>query len=303
MKISAIAPWFGSKRTLAEKIISELGEHRVYWEPFCGSMAVLLNKPPTVMETANDLHGDLINLARTIQHEDSAVDLFGRMSRTLMHEEVHRKAADAYKSFQNAPAGDSPDVDRAYAYLLSAWMGRNGVAGTQSYNQGYCVRYTASGGHSATRFRSVIDSIPAWFARLQNVSILNRDARDLLSRIEDRAGTVIYCDPPYVEKGAKYIHDFTTDQHGPCLFSGSPSPMSHAELSYMLKRFKSTRVVVSYYDHPMVRELYRGWTFVPCPTTKAMVNQGSRSRGTKNVEVAPEMLIINGPTIGTEGKP
>jgi DNA adenine methylase len=40
MPIKAIAPWFGGKRTLAPRITAELGAHRAYWEPFCGSMAV-----------------------------------------------------------------------------------------------------------------------------------------------------------------------------------------------------------------------------------------------------------------------
>jgi len=63
MKIKAIAPWFGGKRNLAPRIVELLGKHRVYWEPFCGSMAVLMAKLPCVMETVNDLHADLINLA------------------------------------------------------------------------------------------------------------------------------------------------------------------------------------------------------------------------------------------------
>ncbi|KKK94504.1 hypothetical protein LCGC14_2682220 [marine sediment metagenome] len=46
-KIKAIAPWFGGKRNLAPKIVDALGDHRVYWEPFCGSMAVLMAKPPS----------------------------------------------------------------------------------------------------------------------------------------------------------------------------------------------------------------------------------------------------------------
>ena len=62
-KIGAIAPWFGSKRSMAPIIVSELGPHSAYWEPFCGSMAVLMAKPPCIMETVNDLHADLINLA------------------------------------------------------------------------------------------------------------------------------------------------------------------------------------------------------------------------------------------------
>jgi site-specific DNA-adenine methylase len=33
MKIKAIAPWYGSKRTLAPRIINQLGPHTTYVEP------------------------------------------------------------------------------------------------------------------------------------------------------------------------------------------------------------------------------------------------------------------------------
>ncbi len=67
MEIKALAPWFGSKRTLAPRIVEAIGKHTVYWEPFAGSMAVLFSKPQVSAETVNDLHGDLVNLARCIQ--------------------------------------------------------------------------------------------------------------------------------------------------------------------------------------------------------------------------------------------
>ena len=44
-KITAISPWYGSKRILAPRIVELLGDHKMYYEPFCGSMAVLLAKP------------------------------------------------------------------------------------------------------------------------------------------------------------------------------------------------------------------------------------------------------------------
>ena len=297
MKIKALAPWFGSKRTLADRIVRELGEHRVYWEPFAGSMAVLLSKAPCVMETVNDLHGDLINLARVVQREDLAVALFERMGRTLMHETIHDEAAVRYRARGNTPAPAEPDLDRAYDYLLTSWLGRNGVAGTHSYNQGYCVRYTANGGHAATRFMSVVESIPAWWRRLQRVTVLNRNARELLAKIEDARGTVIYLDPPYVEKGATYIHDFDGFMGTAALFCGEDTPMTHQELARSLSRFRESRVVVSYYDHPIVRRLYEGWTFVPCPVTKSLVNQGMRTRSTEKPVEAPEVLIVNGPSL------
>lgn len=297
MKIRALAPWFGSKRTLAPRIISELGPHRVYWEPFCGSAAVLLNKMPCVMETINDLHGDIINLARVVQSEDLAVQLFERMSRTMMHEDIFHEAADRYRSRGQSPACERPDLDRASDYLLTAWLGRNGVAGTQSYNQGFCVRFTANGGHAARRFASVIQSIPAWWQRLQNVTVLNRNARTLLENIEDEAGTVIYLDPPYVSKGAEYIHDFDAVSESSLFAEDESRRMSHSELAVLVRRFTRSRVVISYYDHPVIRALYTGWTFVECPTTKSLVNQSKRSRHVESTK-APELLIINGTSLG-----
>lgn len=39
--VGALLPYYGGKRTLAPRIVAELGRHRAYWEPFMGSLAVL----------------------------------------------------------------------------------------------------------------------------------------------------------------------------------------------------------------------------------------------------------------------
>ena len=282
MKIKAIAPWFGGKRNLAPKIVELLGPHRVYWEPFCGSMAVLMAKPTCVMETVNDLHADLINLARVIQDPKLGPQLYRQLRRTLMHEDLFKAAAARYKSRGHFAMAPEPDFDlpRAYDYFLCAWLGRNGVGGTSSYNQGFCVRYTATGGHAAKRWQSVIKSIPAWRRRLANVTILQRDAFELLERIDDRKGTAIYIDPPYIEKGAKYIHDF---KH-----------QDHIRLAQMLGRFKETRIVVSYYDHPKLAELYPDWGRAEIIVTKSLNNQNRRNKENKGVRVI-EVLLVNSP--------
>src|SRR3990167_5196039 len=87
LKISAISSWFGSKRNLAPRIVAALGKHSCYWEPFCGSLAVLFAKPQSSSETVNDLHGELINLARVLADEESALALYARLARFLMHED------------------------------------------------------------------------------------------------------------------------------------------------------------------------------------------------------------------------
>lgn len=277
MTISALSPWFGGKRNLAHRILQAIGNHTAYWEPFCGSLAVLLAKPPCSMETVNDLHGDLVNLARVVQDDRLSVELFSRLSRAACSEVLHREAAERSRGYGNSPAGDTPDLNRAADYFLCAWLGRNGVAGTSSYNQGFCRRFTKNGGHAAKRFASAVESIPAWWERLRNVTILNGDAFALIDRIEDASGVAIYCDPPYLEKGAKYVHDFDSE--------------THDRLAESLRRFKKARVVVSYYEHPRLKDLYSGWRVERIEVTKSLVSQGMRDK--EGATKAVEVLISN----------
>jgi DNA adenine methylase len=278
MKIGALAPWFGAKRTLAPAICEELGPHRAYWEPFCGSMAVLLAKPVSSMETVNDLHGDLINLARVVADPLEGPRLYRRLRRLIVSPVVQEAATDAL--------GNGDPGERAFNYFAHAWLSRNGVAGTFKNNANFCRRYTSRGGSPAKRFASCVESIPQWRRRLRNVQILNDDGIDMVGKIEDDDGSVVYADPPYLKKGAKYAHDFDW--------------LAHRRLAAALARFQRTRCIVSYYEHPDLAAMYPGWTKVEIHTTKAMVSQGQRDeRG--GAAVAPEILLINGPSYAKEG--
>ncbi|MPZ66778.1 MAG: hypothetical protein GEU83_15145 [Pseudonocardiaceae bacterium] len=59
--------YFGGKTLLAPKVVRLLPDHEHYVEPFAGSLAVLLAKPPTGMETVNDLDGDLMTFWRVLR--------------------------------------------------------------------------------------------------------------------------------------------------------------------------------------------------------------------------------------------
>jgi len=312
MKIKSIAPWFGGKRTLAPDIVTELGKHTQYFEPFCGSMAVLLAKEPSQKETVNDMHGDLINLARVLQDVRSAEILYDRLQHTLFSEQLLDEARTYLESdtwsidsvLQMDPMYEQPTC-RAYWYFLSCWMGRNGTAGTARLDYQIAVRWTKGGGSPTVRFRNAIESIPAWHERLRNVVILRRDAFSILDRFEDVAGTAIYADPPYPTetrgkgksvkngRGGKYLHEF---EHGhdtvPGLFERKNAD-HHEQLAEILREYRHARIVVSYYDCPRVRELYEGWTFIDKTMNKQLHAQNGRGARQKE---APELLIINGPS-------
>lgn len=285
MQITSLAPYFGGKRTMAPEIVRQLGSHRCYWEPFAGSMAVLLAKPSCSSETVNDLHGDIVNLARVVRHPKWGAWLYRRLRRVLVSQLDFDEARSHLVLPVKPPAEEligEADAMRAAHYFIAAWMGRSGMAGTRTSNAGFAKRYTSAGGDMAGRFVAAVQSIPAWRERLRSVCILNEDAFGILAKLEDRAGTAVYLDPPYIVKGASYVHDFAA--------------ADHARLADALRRFQRTRIVLSYYAHPLLESLYPGWTVVDCSRSKHMVSAGRRDK--ENDAVAPEILLINGPAAG-----
>ena len=285
MKITALLPWFGGKRTLAPRIVAELGPHSYYFEVCAGSAAVLFAKPPSHHETICDLHGGMTNLAWAVQLEEAAVELFDRCQRTLYTDDGFQASKDWLEANEahcaaQPDCADSPDEDWAYHYFLVSWMGRNGVAGTEGVNYSIATRWTAGGGSGPLRWRSAVESIPAWCERLRNVHVLRRDMFDVLPKIEDAGGVAIYCDPPYFDAGDRYKHFFRDGDH--------------ERLAAELRRFKRARVVVSYYAHPQLQKLYPGWTLIDAARPKHLAAQNRRGavRAT-----APEVLLLNGPSL------
>ncbi len=318
MTVKAIAPWFGGKRTMAPLIVQQLGKHAQYFEPFCGSMAVLFAKEVSRQETVNDLHKDLTNLAWVLQDPDAAESLYGRLQRVVFCEDILDEAGlqlERPAPHRNIPIDpDGPQVQRAYWYFLASWMMRNGIAGTARMEYQVAVRWTKGGGSPTIRFRSAIESIPAWHERLRNVVIINRDAFKIVGKFEDVAETAIYADPPYFSgsrsgfgnhgNGSKYLHEFVHGDHAFEPFLLNPERClrcdrakdehkdHHERLRDVLVAYKKARVVVSYYDCPEIRELYRGWTFIDCARQKNLHAQNGRGARPKD---APELLIVNGP--------
>lgn len=292
MKIKSIAPWFGGKRTLAPLVVEQLGDHGQYFEPFCGSMAVLMVKEPCQKETVNDLHGDLINLARVVSDPDIAPKLYERLTRAVLSEQLVKESRTRLEE----PMPEGPDIVRAYWYFLSSWMGRNGTSGCERQDYQIAVRWTQDGGSPVIRWRNAVDSLPAWHVRLQNVVILNRDAFKIIDRLEDHERTAIYVDPPYLpetrtgydKNTGRYLHEFKSSSG---LFGEQDD---HAKLAEVMRSYKRARVVVSYYDCPRARNLYDGWTFIECTMRKNINQQSARTKYSGTPKDAPEVLIVNG---------
>jgi DNA adenine methylase len=297
MKIKAVAPWFGGKRTLGVDIATEVGPCRSYWTLCCGSMADLFARKPSSHETAVDKHHHLINLARVLQDDRLAPQLYDRLQRTLCSEDLFDRARQFYERHPIVADDAMPSVECAYHFFLVSWIGRGGVSGTKRCNYQMAVRFTPGGGHGGVRFRSATESIPWWHRRLRSVTILRRDIFEagLLEKIDDVLGTGIYIDPTYLRPtrgSGEYEHEFVdmTDT----LFA---SQDDHQRLADQCRRFEKARIVISYYDHPRLEDMYPGWTKRRLTRQKNLHVQNRRGQGPCE---APEVLMINGPSFGGE---
>ena len=104
--------------------------------------------------------------------------------------------------------------------------------------------------------------------RLSTVLIENRSFAELIKR-HDGSGTLFYCDPPYYETG-----DFIFDES------------QHIILRDKLANTKG-KFVLSYNDHPFIRELYQGFVMEEVERSNSM---GIAAGGEKRYK---ELIIRN----------
>lgn len=239
---SPVLKYYGSKFRLAKWIIEHFPKHRHYVEPFGGGASVLLLKEPAILETYNDLNGDIVNFFRVLRECPEKL---------IQQLELTPWARSEYEScLDNSDAPDS--VEAARRLYCRLWMSIHG---------GMVPSKAAFRRHKHRRRSVTKDSRPQHLfdaaQRLRSVVIENRDAFKLISET-DSANTLFYLDPPYIGSTRTnknmYSHEMTDEKH-----------YEFAELLYNLKGF----VVLSGYSSPLYFELFEkhGWTRIDKKTT------------------------------------
>lgn len=229
MAVPRILHYPGSKWSLAEWIINHMPQHTTYLEPFFGSGAVLFNKEPAVLETINDLSGDVVNLFRVIR--DRPEDL----ARVTYWTPYSRQE---YLSCQTG--GDS-DLESARQFLVRCWQSIRVKTGQIS---GWKCRGTADDSYRVKQWNNLPDKITAVAERLKDVQIENRPALQVIGRY-NREDVLIYADPPYLlggRNGAIYENEMSESDHsdlldallahtGPAILSGYDSELYNIKLA------------------------------------------------------------------------
>jgi DNA adenine methylase len=132
----------------------------------------------------------------------------------------------------------------AYWYFITAWMSRSGSAGTSNeFSGSYPVRWSATGGGSCKRFRSATEHLREFREKVGRRAVFTcMDAFDFIRKVKNEKRHGLYLDPPFPGPGDAYAHTFGEDKQ--------------RELAVLLGSFGATKVVVRYYDHELIRELY-----------------------------------------------
>ncbi|MBQ3503157.1 MAG: DNA adenine methylase [Oscillospiraceae bacterium] len=231
--MNAILNYPGAKWGMAKEIVALMPPHRSYLEPFFGSGAVLFNKPPSAIETVNDIDGDIVNFFRVLREcpQELAADIA-----------MTPYARDVFNDAHENRGGT--DYERAYKFAIRSRMGH----GFKTYEKtGFKIDIC---GRERSYCVGCWNRLPADLmeaaVRLKGVQIENQNALDLVRKF-NHDSVLIYADPPYLLEtrgGKQYRHEMTEQ--------------NHVELLDVLKQHRGTVILSGYPSELYDREL-KGW--------------------------------------------
>lgn len=236
--MNPILKYPGAKWRLADWIISFMPPHEGYLEPFFGSGAVFFNKPPSRVETINDLDGAVVRFFRTCREQPEAlayaVSLTPWSRKEFLESDFHEDTMD--------------DVEAARQFLVRCWMTFGARTRCKT-----CWRHTTGnrlngGPDNPNLWRRLPGIIREVAERLMNAQIQNKPTIELI-REYDGPELLIYADPPYMMdtrtlNGDQYRYEMTDADHLALLETLCAS---------------DSMILLSGYDCEMYRDMLAGW--------------------------------------------
>lgn len=276
-------PYFGGKRNAAERVWNALGDVGGYVEPFAGSAAVLLGRPPFKgrrYETINDLDGWLVNAWRAMKHDPATVAKYAvdPVSEIDYHARAawlqQRRTPDLISWLEGDPECYDAKAAGWWLYVAACSIGTGPLTGgpwhvvddhlvkTERSDNGI----TRAIPHIAGHHQGILRRQPEHYGAtdLERVETYLRLIQKRLSRVRITVGdwkrvmnpfslkltsgpniAGVFLDPPY-----------TT---GSDVYSEVDADASHEALDWCLAAPDRLRVVLAGYDDDNDELLTRGW--------------------------------------------
>lgn len=306
--LKAPFPYFGGKGLIAAKIWHYLGDVKQYIEPFFGSGAVLLKRPPTkldkIYEIVNDKDGFVANVWRSIIFSPDEVakwcdwpvnhaDLSAR--RKVLLENEH----NLIDGLQNDPEWHDAKMAGYWIWAASCWIGsgltcpnaRPQIAGDQGIHSQiphlasdhgiHSQRPHPAGGKERALTTKSTNQVYGWMEALQNrlryAKVVCGDwTRVCGGNWQDNNKPVgMFFDPPYATSGRDesiYHHDSMT--------------VGEDVEKWVLERGKNPnyRIVVAGYDDEYISLLDNGWQSISWSAGGGYANRNSRGMENRHRE-------------------
>lgn len=252
---NTVLAYYGSKNTIADELVNLMPAHRGYIEPFAGSLAVLMAKPPAIFEAVNDVDEHLMTFWRVLRDRCAELE---RVCALTPHSRAEYAA-----SWPIPPGTD--DLERARRVWVKLSQGRGGHLVESGWRYHEITRGRGSG--MPTTLRGYVGRFSAAADRLRGVSLESMDALDLIDRYGRDPETLIYLDPPYLgstraRKG--YAHEMHL-------------PEEHRRLAEVVQDLPAM-VMLSGYASDLYDELYSSWDRHEIPTFTGQGNNERRGR-------------------------
>ncbi len=237
--------WYGGKYSHLDWLLPLLPACHHYCEPFSGSAAVLLNRPPAPVETYNDIDGEVVNFFRVLREQPRK--LMDALRLTPFSREEFFWSLD--------PTLQDNSLERARKFFIRARQTRTGLAQTATLGRWANCKNTSRAGMSGvvSRWLGGVEGLEVVAQRFITVQIENRPAVEVI-RLYDDKQTLFYCDPPY-------LHETRGDAKA---YGFEMSEREHRLLARELNACKG-RVALSGYRHSLMDDLFKGWRRFDAP--------------------------------------
>lgn len=234
-----IIPYIGGKHRLAKQIavyLQATGADCMV-DVFGGSAAVLLaagfNK-----RVYNDLDGDLVNLFRVLADPERRRDLFRMIRWTPPSRTVFDEVRDQYRRGGLSFSNIGKPVDRAFCTFYLHMFSFGGKTRSGGMSVSVRDRFDIK---EVGRYRNTLGKLARVGDFFRTTVIEAMHYSDLISFYGNKDNVVLFVDPPYVGTEHYYSAPF--------------SQGDHVFLAHQLAGCMAS-VVVTYYDHPLIRSLY-----------------------------------------------
>ncbi|WP_438447429.1 DNA adenine methylase [Gorillibacterium sp. sgz5001074] len=250
--------WFGGKGKVAKQIIRHMPEHKIYIEPFGGAAHVISQKPRVSHEVYNDIDGLVVNFLLKVR------ELPEWMQQACESLPYSRELYERWKR-------EAMPIDEFQRAVRFFYLNRGGIsAGNAKINSTGWRHSTSSNNNPATGYISACSIFTEFAERMKGVMIENTDFREIIEKY-DAPDALFYVDPPYIGREKYYAGGFTE--------------RDHRDLAAMLNKIEG-KAIVSYYQDPMLDELYSGWNRETFQNPRQVVNGGVFNQ-------AEELLLMN----------